>query len=367
MKVTVRRVEAGVAAASTLLMATGAGTVGCAEDTQGSEEYGLNNEALNPGSGQIELQLGNPGTMNAQLTSSTTDEFVRVGEALKVQIPGWLLWETLYPNDPVPTDDARLKKLKMTLKVSFVDKTKVLSTKSLSTSTWTGTQYGLEAASAQFIVPAKTDLLKLTLTVKDAADATKSATLSDTQLTQIPVFGGALPDKSLLLDNNNGTLRQRVVDGDLLVKGSTVSLGYTDWRADQVVDKSSLNLQIGTAVFNGRFGQTTAPIYGAISYEVSYAVSFDGGQTFAAEKALTANTASRLVGAGRTAFEATQVVSKTATQMLLYAHVKAYMIADYSKYTNVSQQWYANNQQILLKDGYDNPSGAYSNYVFQLQ
>lgn len=366
MKVTVRRIQTGVAAASTLLAATGAAALGCA-DTQDGEQVELDEQAINPGSGVLELQLATPGTLNATLTSSTTDEFVRVGESLKFALPAWILWETLYPNDPVPEDEARLKQLKATLKLAFVDKTKTISTKTVSATSWQGTLYGMYAYTSQFVVPAKTDTIKMSLTIKDAANTSASVSLGQTQMAKIAVFGGDLPNKTLLLDNDNGVLRQRVVDQERLIKGSTVTLDYTDWRADQVVDKLNLDTQIGKATFNGRFGQYQAPIYGQLVYEVAYAVSFDGGQSFAPEKPLAPNTASRVVGAGRVAYEGKEAIPATAADVQLYAHVKAYLVADYSKYQNVSEKWFSDNQKILLEEAYDNPSGAYSNYVFQTQ
>lgn len=366
MKVTVRRIQTGVAAASTLLAAAGGATLGCADEAAPDGAYDTGDQAINPGSAELELSLGLPGSMNLSLVNSTTDEFVRTGETLRFSLPAWLLWETIHPSDPLP-DDARLQQLTATIKVSFVDKTTTLSTKTVTITGWSGTLYGLYAHTAQFTVPAKTDTLKLTLTIKDTADPTASASLGQTQISQIPVFGGDLPNKSLLFDNNAGVLRQRVVDGDLLVKGSTMTLGFTDWRADQIIDKLSLNTQIGTALYSSRFGLTEAPIYGTLQYEVSYSISFDGGQTFGAETLLTANTASRLVGAGRTDYEGTAPIPAAATALAMYAHVKAFLIADYSKYSNVQQKWYADNQQVFLKEAYDNPNGAFTNYTFQLQ
>lgn len=367
MKVNVRRVQTGMAAASALLATTGTGTLGCAvEEQASSDEQDLTGVAANPGSAQLELQPGPTGGFSTSLLNSTTDEFVRVGETIKVVLPAWLLWETLYPSDPVP-DDTRLKKLKLTVKASFLDKTTTLSTKTLTVASWTGTSFSLNATTTQLVIPAKTDSLTLAITIKDSMNAAVSAQVGLPQLGAVPVFGGALPAKSLLLDNHSGVLRQRVVDGDLLVKGSTATIGFSDWRADQIVDKTSLNLQIGMATFNGRFGQTTSPIFGTLSYVVSYAVSFDGGQTFHPEKTLAPSTGSRLLGPGRTDYEATEAIPATATQMLFYGHVKAVLTADYSGYQSVTQKWYADNQQVPLKDAYDNPSGAFTNYVFPLQ
>lgn len=368
MRVIVRRVEAGIAAASSLLVSAGVGaaTIGCADESSPeAEEYGLSSWAQNPGAAELQLQLGNPGMLNVQPQASTTDEFVRVGESLKVVMPAWLLWETLYPNDAVP-DDARLKKLSASVKVSFLDKTKTLSTKTVSTATWRGSSFSLEALTAQLKVPAKTDTIKMTLTIKDAQNPAQSKNLGQSQIGQVAVFGGDLPDKTLLFDNDNGTLRQRIVDGDPLVKGSKVTLDFTDWRADQIVDKTSLNLQIGTATFNGRFGPAVSPIYGTLTYEVSYGSSFDG-VTFNAEKALSPSTTSRVVGAGRTAYEALVVVPTNATKLLMYVHVKAVLVADYTKYQSVNQKWYGDNEKVVLKDAYDNPSGAFTNYDIPVQ
>ncbi|MFT3768786.1 MAG: hypothetical protein QM820_25345 [Minicystis sp.] len=73
------------------------------------------------------------------------------------------------------------------------------------------------------------------------------------------------------------------------------------------------------------------------------------------------------MGAGRTDYEGTQAIPKTAASMQLYGHVKAYLVADYSKYQNVTEKWYGDNEHVLIKEAYDNPSGAFSNYTFQLQ
>jgi hypothetical protein len=152
------------------------------------------------------------------------------------------------------------------------------------------------------------------------------------------------------------------------VKGSTATIGVSDWRADQIVDKTSLGTQIGTASFNGRLGTYIAPIYGQLMYQVAYGVSFDGGQTFHAEKALAANTASRLLmfGPNRTDYEATEVIPKTAPNMQMYLHIKAFLVVSYANYTNPTK-WYPDGAQIQIKEAWGNPSGPNTNYVFQLQ
>ncbi|APR79036.1 Hypothetical protein A7982_04383 [Minicystis rosea] len=141
----------------------------------------------------------------------------------------------------------------------------------------------------------------------------------------------------------------------------------TDWRADQIVDKTSLNLQIGTPMYSGRFGTYEAPIYGTLVYDVAVGVSLDGGATFQTEQPLVANTASRVLGAGRTDYEGKVTVPSTAQKLLVYGHVKATLVADYTKFSNVAQKWYSDGQHVVLKDAYDNPSGSFSNSDFPLQ
>jgi hypothetical protein len=366
MKVNVRRVQSGVAVASTLLAATGVGTLGCAGESESTEESNLDAVAANPGSGQIQLQFGGSGTLTPTLINSTTDEFVRVGESLKVVVPVWVLWEQLYPNDAMPGDDARLKKLKATVKLTYLDKTTTISTKTLTTTSWTGTSYSLEAVTGSGTVPKKTDSIQISITIKDSANTAVSATVAATQIGTVPVFGGDLPNKTLLFDNTVSAKRERVIDGDLPVKGSNLTIGFSDWRADQVVDKTTLNTQIGVASFGGRFGTYDAPIYGTLTYDVSVGYSLDGGKTWT-ELVLPANTASRILGSGRTDYEANLALPKTASQLLLYGHVKATLTADYSKYSNVKQKYYSDGQQVMIKEAWDNPTGANSNYTIPLQ
>jgi hypothetical protein len=53
--------------------------------------------------------------------------------------------------------------------------------------------------------------------------------------------------------------------------------------------------------------------------------------------------------------------------MSLYTHVKTFLVADYTPYSNITQKWYQDNEKVLKKDLYDNPFGAFSNYDYTLQ
>jgi hypothetical protein len=70
---------------------------------------------------------------------------------------------------------------------------------------------------------------------------------------------------------------------------------------------------------------------------------------------------------GRVAYESTVPVPANATKMSLYLHVKVYLIADYSGVSDIIQQWYPQDQSILLRNSYDNPNGPFTNYTFSLQ
>ncbi len=353
------------AAMSSIVVAGASGAIGCAVDgDEESVDVGVSEEvALSPGSARLELQPGGgplPPFAFA-LAASTTDEFVRVGEVLTVGVPAWLLWDALHPNESMP-DDARLAKLRGTMTVGFHDKGKKTSTAKLDIASWKSTIYGLQAVTKTFKPPKSCDELRFTLTLKDLGDAKATASLDESKLASVHVFGGELQNKTAFFDNDSGKLRTRIVEGGDLHAGTSVLLGYSDWRADQVVDKMQLSTQIGTAIVNGRFGQVTIPIYGKLSYEVRYAVSYDKGQTFSGEAPLPANTSSLLTGVGRTDYETLLAVPANAGAAWIYFHVKASIVADYAAFGNVTQKWYADGQSVVLKDAYDNPSGSYSNY-----
>jgi hypothetical protein len=359
MKVNVRRVRAGMTA----------GAAGCspADGDEGPASVDSSGEPLAaPGSGDLELQLGPASALHVQLTSSTTDEFVRVGQELRGALPGYILWQTLHPNDPVP-DDARLSQLDAKLSVQSFDRAQLVSTHDLAATERQSTLYGLYAYTGRLLVPARTDTLQFELTLTDAANPQASAHLDATQIGHVPVFGGDLPNKTLLFDQNQGVLRQRVLEGGALVAGARVTLGYTDWRADQMVDRTNLDTQIGVATGFGRFGQYQQSIHGKLVFEVAVGIHFNDAAGWRPELLLAANTSSRMLGAGRTDYEAEQIVPAGVDSMSIYGHVKAILVADYTPYENITQKWYQDGERVLLKDVYDNPNGAFTNYDFRLQ
>ena len=369
MRVNVLRV--GKAAASGLLIVGAPGVLGCAPDEAESEGEAIDTsgDALNPGAATLMLT---DGASDIYLSQSTTDEFLRVGETINVKLPGWYLWSMLYPNDPIPSDVNRVKALSATLELLGFDKQLAQAPRTFPAATWNAASdvWSLEATTGSLAIAAKTDTLKFQLTLTDAMNPAAMVTLGPSELPVAPVFAGELPRKSLLFDNLNATKRQRVIEGDLIVAGAPLHFGVSDWRAEQIVDKLTINTQIGVAEAAGRFGWYSYPIHGTLQYEVAYGVNFNDGLGFRPEALLAASPASPLlpIGAmGRTMYEATLQVPSKSLRMSMYLHVKAFLVADYTTYSNVTAQWYQQGAVMLVRDSYDNPGGSFTNYEFNLQ
>jgi len=367
LKVKVRLTSSGVAAASGALLLAGA-PLGCAmgPDETGEEALGEAEEALTPGSGTLELD-GFPGSYNVKLSFSTTDEFLRAGESLTMVLPVWLLWDKLYPGTPLDTDLTRLAKIGATLKVTSIDKTQAISTISVPVAGYSGgDNYSFVAKTKAFTVPSKADWISFEVSIADTEGAGATATILPEELPKLAIFGGELPKKSLYCDSVQSTKRQRVIEGDDPIAGSELQLVFTDWRADVIVDRSMIDTQIGKAITGTRFGMVEIPIYGRIEHQVSYGVYFDDGQGWRSEAPLTVNSNSRYLGLNRTTYEGNLKVPAKARRMEMYAHVKTYLVADYTPYSNITEKWYADNSSTLKADKYDNPNGAFTNYTFSV-
>jgi hypothetical protein len=371
IKVIVRRAKGAISAASTLLVA--AGGAGCDAEpidepmtepvTESEVELGVGSAVL-----ALDYQFGPPYEFSVNVTQSTTDEFVRATESLQIEIPAWLLWQELYPQDPVPNDASRLKQLKGSVAVHLYDKALKVGVLTLPIASFTGTDpYDVDARTGSFTVPSKIDALAFEVTIGDNANAGATAILPAASIRTLPVFGGELPNKTLFFDTVNTARRQRIVEGNNLVAGSNFLLSYSDWRADVLADKVSIDQQIGVATVASRFGFVQTPIYGKIVHEVSYGIYFNDLLGWRPEAPLPATQGSRLLPPGRTAFEVTLKAPAKATKMSLYTHVKTFLIADYTPYSNITQKWYQDNEKVLKKDLYDNPFGAFSNYDYTLQ
>jgi hypothetical protein len=321
------------------------------------------------GTGTLSFQYGygpNGGTFLFNATNST-DEFVRVGETMTAALPAWFLWSEIHANDAAP-DVARAKQLTARLNVLFQSQGQTIGSCAVSIQSWAGDDfYVLTGTTTPFTIPAHTDALGFEIDIGDAADATKTAHFTSAAFAPIAVFGGELPKKHAIFDNDYSTLRQRVVEGGNVLRGADVVITYTDWRANTVVDSYSLDRNIGNAQGYSRFGSFEMPINGDLAYEVSFGWFADDGGGWRGESLLPSTTVSRLLGAGRTAFETTIFAAESATKLDLYFHVKVFLVVDYTRFGNVTWRRYNQGDRILLRDRWDNYLGQpYSNYELPL-
>ncbi|MBI5544045.1 MAG: hypothetical protein HY901_09170 [Deltaproteobacteria bacterium] len=310
-----------------------------------------------------ELQYGVPGSYVLAQSSTNPDEFLRTTDLVDLRIPAWMLWETLHPSEPIPAD-ARLQQL-----VAVVDYVNQgvqgpLAPASRAISRWEDTSFAMVAVISSVWIPTAEWALDLSLTITDLADPAVSVTIDASQIADTAVFGGDPMVRTILLDTQGSTKRERVIERGPILQGAQVRLAYSDWRLDLLVDKANLNTQIGTAMFHGRFGQYVAPIFGKLRYEVYAGISLDGGGTFNPEQELVAVSNGRILQSERTSYEGTVDLPAIANQLLFYGHVKAILVADYTPYSNVNQRWYSDGQESVIREAWDNPSGANTNYVF---
>lgn len=367
IKVRVRKAGTGVAAASGLIALSGAQTGCVAEPIEpGDEPIAEAEDELSPGTGTLALD-GFPGSFNVKLVNANTDEFLRAGQALTIELPVWMLWDKLYPGSPLPTDLARLQKITATVTVSAIDKATTISALKVPVQTYSGMDsYGFKAITKTFIVPSKADWLTFAIAVTDLAPGGSSGSITAAELSKLAIFGGELPNKSLLMDWAQATKRNLIIEGDDPIAGAELLLAVSDWRADVIVDKSLIDTQIGKAQSASRFGWVTIPIYGKIVHEVAYGVHFDDGLEWRPEVMLTEKPNSRFLGAGRTTYEGAIQVPAKARRMMMYTHVKTYLVADYTGIANITEKWYPDNEKMLKADKYDNPNGAFTNYSFSI-
>lgn len=364
-----RGVQAGLTGMSGLV-ALSTGVAACTAEAP-AEDFASDESALtvmNPGTGVFELSwsYGTPTGYTFNHSESSTDEYVRAGEKMTFKIPAHFMWSRLYPNDALPNDLARLKKLSAKVKVVYVKDGAVYANTSVATgTTWSGGQtWDLSATTNSFVVSKRAHAVRFEVTISDAADATKKVTVGAADFLEVPVFGGMLPLKTMLFDTMASQLRTRIIEGGKPVAGAQLALGYTDWRAATLVDSSSIDRTIGNATSFGRFGSFQMPIQGELEYEVSYAVAIDG--VWQSEKALTSNAKSRLMPPfGRTAYEGAFTVPNAGQKIEIYFHVKTFLKVDYTKFSNIGWRKFNQGDRILVREKWDNENGvAFDNYDF---
>lgn len=365
--VKVRRLSLGSVVIAGVGGAVGGG-LGCGEPAvvEADDAFLARSERLTAGAGVLALQTyALDGRYAFTTVRTTTDEFLRTGQRLTLVVPAWWIWHQLHPDAQLAPDEV-LKGLSLKATVGFYDGAQVLEEAGVGVARWIGEGYEMVAELEAFDVPERVDAMGATLSLLDpAAGATATVGAAPELVTFPAVFGGDEPNRTIFFDNLGGARRERVVEVGAPRKGAKVLLGFTDWRADQTVDRMRLDTQIGKGRFFGRFGVYIAPIFGKVRYEVTAGVGFDQGG-FGPELPAVANDASRLTGLGRTTYELRVDLPEAADRMYVYFHVKAFVQADYTG-VEVVEQWYAQGEELLRAERWDNPEGAGSNYTFEVR
>ncbi|MFO0678135.1 MAG: hypothetical protein U0169_16490 [Polyangiaceae bacterium] len=303
--------KVGVAGASSLLVlgsGLGAGALGCASHGEGDTDVDTSSESAysiaNPGSAVLEFGWG-PSydkPYGLQVRSTTTDEFLRVGQKVSFSVSAYFVWNHL-TNAGWPTDD-KVKNAAVKIKALYLRDGSVIGSEEVASQAWTGTGlYDTTAKTGEVTIPKECDRVRFEATLSDTTDPAKLVNVASGQITEFPVLGAHSPIKNVLFDNNGNQKRDRVLEGGSPVRGGDFAITYTDWRANTVVDSFGIDREIGQAQGHGRFGTYSYGLQGELEHEVSVGWYFDDGQGWRAEESLRANKKSELLAAGRTAFE----------------------------------------------------------------
>ena len=342
---------------------------GCSADDATQDQVGTgteNNTEAVAGSGTVTLHS------YALHYSSTSggDEFLRVGEKMTVAVDFNDVLDTIaYQYDPSQAAlradlKANPDKIKLALKATYTkfDEAKIAAPELAMP--WAPGSGGVPfGKSPELTIPAGTKLL----TIEIVATYDKAGVPTTVELIRgqgIPnefvVFGAFAPNKLALFDTVGAERRTRVVEGGAIIKGSHAVLSYTDWRLDTVTDKVSMDLRIGKKNSGSRFGPVVIDALGSIEYEVSAAVSTDGGATYNPvnlTKAMRPAVFARSEG-WRYAFETELGIPANAGPSVKVAfHVKAFLQVPSYYPGEIQDARYSPGQRILLRDVWDNNDG----------
>jgi len=378
LKVKVRKIGVAVAGATSML-ALGQSTMGCAFDAtpesgDGEEPTGQARQAIEPGSATLMVQVQSWGDQEIGLTvqNATTDEFVRVGESLSVDVRASDFWWLAHPSGSTGYDDIdRLEKLNVQVTAYFYHNGTLGSSETVSLASWSDatSAWELIGTTDSFVVPDGTDVIQFSYQVTDAGDASVNLEIPREQASRVVVFGDR-PEKHIVFDNDFSELRERVIEGGDLPRGRDVMVGYSDHRADTVANASALNTEIGTQKNHGRFGPDIIPIHGKLAHEVTLGMQVDGvwGQEAPMVQRLDSAMVSRSQPwSRRFAFERRVSVPAVASQIAMFFHIKTYLEVDYSRYPNAVDRYYDDGDRILVSEVWDNNGGSGNDYHFDTQ
>lgn len=318
-----------------------------------------------PSPGEATLKLdyyysgyGAPQRMFA-VAEGTSDEFVRVGQKLTLDIPGWAILPLVQNDAGTINSDTLAENAIVTLEITWVHLGRTLSTQTVKTASWKpNATYGWpDAITEQFVVPKGATGMRAVIVAK-STDGTKSG---KDVVAELPVFGGELPNKHVFFDlADDGTARNRVLERGAPVAGSELVVAYSEGRADRLVDASSIDRRVGRVkTYNPRFGTYEGDVFGEIVHVIS--VGYDFGKGFETQDLVKSPTSYVRYGNSQ---ETRVHVPDGATKVSMYFHVKTYLVAKYPTYGEVTERKYQEGEWILVREKWDNPSGAGTNFAF---
>lgn len=344
---------AGVSA----LNAAGAAT-GCAATTTdegaASDEQGVEKNVA--GSGAVSLH--DHGLYYG--STSGGDEFLRVGEKMTVAFQIYDVYDAIAQVDPtVYTRKPSESTIDVTLHVSYrgYDEREVSGADVACK--WGPGSGGIPTGrSAEFSL-AKAPRVMFSFRVKEGSNQVEMRG-STMWGTSFPVFGAFEPAKLALFDNDqNGASRVRIVEGGKLSRQANVTLSYTDWRADHLVERWSLDTWVGKRQTFGRFGASVIDVYGEVEYEIDVAYTADGGASW---NGLTLNrkqlpdVLKNQSDTRRSSFENQLFIGTTQSDLRLAFHVRAFLKVP----TGLTEykQGLSGGDRILVADKWDNAGGS---------
>ncbi len=373
LKISVRRLTTHLGGASALAV-LGGGIAACgadasqalASDVQTKQSSSEVESVASAGSARIELgwHWVPPNTIYAaKVLDSSTDEYIRVGESVTFAVPTILIWNNLHQY-PMQPDLERMKGLTVTMRVLYWKNGAKVSSVMLNSEACTGdTTSTMRTTTGEFKIPHGVDSMQFEFVLTDPIAPATSVTIPADRTQTIPILGDT-KTKTILFDNLAQAARNRVIEPG--AAGEPVRIVYTDWRADLIADTSLIDTGIGQATGYSRFGEFAIPLFGKLVHEITYGVAYNDGSGWRAETPLATNKTSRLLPRSRTTYESTLNVPASAKSMSIYFHVKTYLIADYSRAGEVRERKYQQGEKVLVRERWDNPDGANTNYDFPL-
>ncbi len=357
------RLLTGVTAATAAVLSFPALT-GCAADatTEDGSSTEDNTESL-AGSGALTLHA-------YSLTYGSTsggDELVRAGEKLKIACSLDDVLQLLYvgnAGDKEAVEAARKdpSSLKATARIRYT-KTDgaTYDAPAMPLSFAPGAGGVLVGQSQELVVPKGARRMKVEISAEmklAGVPQTRDLLGPHAIPAAFAIFGAYLPNKLALFDTENGGRRTRIVEGGAVRAGSHLTLSVTDWRLDTIVDKSRLDLRIGQKQNYGRFGATLGDAFGALEYEVSAAVSTDGGKSYQPLGLHKVDRPDVLGNGPRYTFEEMVDVAAGAGPSVKVAfHVRAILAVPNYASGEIQNARYSPGQRVVLADAWDNNGG----------